>query len=170
MRHENGLWKGTTDTKYGKAMFSMDTKLNDKGEYVLAESSDSTGKRDYYYTDLTQSEYGQVMHWKQFDKDSIFRMEGDNKYDKNLWMGFTGKDSVGKVKSSSVAKYNDKGEQVEVSNTNVTKDSTTTHVTKYTYDAHDDMGNWTQRTEWNEQGKAVKIIKRAYTYRKEEKK
>jgi hypothetical protein len=92
-------------------------------------------------------------------------MEGESKYDKNLWLGFTGKDSVGKIKNSSVAKYNDKGEQVEVSNTNVTKDSTTTHVTKYTYDTHDDMGNWTQRTEWNDKGKAVKIIKREYTYR-----
>lgn len=166
--HENGLWKGTTDSKYGRVMFTMDTKLNDKGEYVLAESTDSTGKRDYYYKDMTQNEYGQVMHWKQYDKDSIFRMEGDNKYDKNLWMGFTGKDSVGKTKNSSVAKYNDKGEQVEVSNTNVTKDSTTTTVTKYTYDSHDDMGNWTQRTEWNDKGKAVKIIKRVYTYGKKE--
>lgn len=164
MHHPNGLWKGTTDSKYGKVTFTMDTKINDKGDYVLAESTDSTGKRDYYYTDITHNEYGQVMHWKQYDKDSVFRMEGESKYDKNLWLGFTGKDSVGKMKSSSVAKYNDKGEQIEVSNTNVTKDSTTTKVTKYTYDAHDDTGNWTQRTEWNDKGKAVKIVKRVYTY------
>lgn len=163
--YPDGLFKGTKDTKYGKIVFAMETKVNDKGQYTLAESTDSTGKRDYYYTDITQNEYGQVMHWKQYDKDSVFRMEGENKYDKNLWMGFTGKDSVGKMKSNSVAKYNDKGEQIEVSNTNVTKDSTTTHVTKYTYDAHDDMGNWTQRTEWNDKGKAVKITKREYTYR-----
>ncbi len=83
-------------------------------------------------------------------------------------MGFTTKDSVGKVKSSSAAKYNDKGEQIEFSNTKVTKDSSITKVTKYTYDTHDDKGNWTQRTEYDDKGKATKITKRVYTYRKEE--
>jgi hypothetical protein len=77
---------------------------------------------------------------------------------------------VGKVKSSSTSKYNDKGEQIERSNTNVTKDSSITTVTKYTYDTHDEMGNWTQRTEWDDKGKATKIVKRTYTYRKKEEK
>ncbi len=72
------------------------------------------------------------------------------------------------MKSTSSAKYNDKGEQTEFSNTKITKDSTTTKVTKYTYETHDEMGNWTQRTEWNDKGKATKITKRVYTYRKEE--
>jgi hypothetical protein len=76
------------------------------------------------------------------------------------------KDSTGKVKSSSSYKYNDKGEQVEASNTNITKDSTTTTVTKYTYEAHDEMGNWTQRTTWDDKGKATAVTKRTYTYRK----
>ncbi|HEV8270603.1 MAG TPA: hypothetical protein VGQ04_04815 [Chitinophagaceae bacterium] len=35
----------------------------------------------------------------------------------------------------------------------VGKDSTITTVTKYTYESHDDMGNWTQRTTWNDKGK-----------------
>jgi len=164
-RFDNGLWKGTKNSKNGKVVFAMDSKLDDKGDYKVVESTDSTGKRDYYYTDIAINEYGQVLHWKQYDKDSVYRMEGESKYDKNLWLGFTGKDSVGKMKSSTTVKYNDKGEDIEESNTNVTKDSTTTHVTKYTYDTHDDMGNWTQRTEWNDKGKAVKIIKREYTYR-----
>ena len=75
---------------------------------------------------------------------------------------------VGKVKSTSTARYNDKGEQTEFSNTTNTKYSTTTKVTKSTYDTHDDKGNWTQRTEYDDKGKATKITKRVYTYRKEE--
>ena len=69
----------------------------------------------YYYTELTQNESGQVLTWKQYDKDSVFRMEGEAKYDKNLQTSFELKDSAGKVKSSSASKYNDKGEQTEVS-------------------------------------------------------
>jgi len=63
-------------------------------------------------------------------------------------------------------KYNDKGEQIERSNTDVGKDSTTTTVIKYTYESHDDMGNWTQRTTWNDKGKATSIAKRTIAYRK----
>jgi hypothetical protein len=167
-RHENGLWTGATDTKDGKSSGGMMVTVDDKGQYTVAQTTDSTGKPDKYYTGITQNDYGQVLSWKQYDKDSVFRSEGASKYDKSLFMGFTAKDSVGKVTSTSVAKYNDKGEQTEFSNTTITKDSTTTKVTKYTYETHDEQGNWTQRTEWDDKGKATKITKRAYTYRKEE--
>jgi len=167
-RHENGLWTGATDTKDGKPSGSMKVTVDDKGQYTIAQTFDSTGKPDIYYSTIGQNEFGQVLGWKQYDKDSVFRQSGESKYDKSLFMGFTAKDSLGKIKSSSSAKYNDKGEQIEFSNTTITKDSTTTKVTKYTYDAHDENGNWTQRTEWNDKGKATKITKRVYTYRKEE--
>lgn len=166
-RHENGLWTGSTDTKDGKPSGSMKVTVDDKGQYTVAQTTDSTGKPDIYYTGITQNEYGQVLGWKQFDKDSVFRQSGESKYEKNLFIGFTAKDSLGNVKSSGASKFNDKGEQIEFANTNITKDSTTTNVTKYTYETHDEMGNWTQRTEWNDKGKAVKITKRAYIYRKE---
>ena len=168
-RYENGMWKGQKGTKEGgKPTGSFETTMDDKGNYTGAQAYDSTGKVELYYTGLSQNEQGMVLTWKQWDKDSVFRIEGEGKYDKYLQTEFTIKDSVGKVKSSTAYKYNDKGEQTEVSNTNVIKDSTTTKVTKYTYDAHDDMGNWTQRTTWDEKGKATKIVKKSYTYRKDE--
>jgi hypothetical protein len=168
-RHESGLWTGSTDTKEGgKPTGSMKVGVDDKGHYTIAEAFDSTGKLDVYYTDTKQNDFGQILAWKQFDKDSVFRMEGAATYDKSLQTAFVMKDSVGKMKSSSSYKYNEKGEQTEVTNTNVTKDSTTTKVTKYTYDSHDEKGNWTQRTAWDEKGKATKITKRVYTYGKKE--
>lgn len=167
-RHESGLWIGATDTKDGgKPAGSMKVGVDEKGQYTIAEAFDSTGKLDVYYTTVAQNEYGQVLGWKQYDKDSVFRQQGESKYDKNLFMEFTMKDSVGKIKNSNSSRYNEKGEQIESTNTTITKDSTTTKVTKYTYEAYDDKGNWTQRTEWNDKGKATKIIKRVYTYRKE---
>lgn len=160
------MWKGNNSTKNGKNSGSFETGIDDKGIYISAVAKDSAGKLDVYYTNLSQNENGQVLTWKQYDKDSVYRQEGESKYDKNLQTGFIMKDSVGKLKSSSAYKYNDKGHQVEVSNTNVTKDSSTTTVTKYTYDTYDEMGNWTQRTAWSDKGKATAVARRNYTYRK----
>lgn len=164
-RYDNGRWKGQTNTKDGKTT-SFETTVDEKGNYNGGKAYDTTGKLELYYTGLSQNEYGQVLSWKQWDKDSVFRMEGTATYDKYLQTSFTAKDSVGKVKNSSTSKYNDKGEQIERSFTNVTKDSSVTTVTKFTYETHDEMGNWTQRTEWNDKGKATKITKRTYIYRK----
>jgi len=169
-RYEDGLWKGVTNTKEGKPSGSMETSLDDKGQYTSAVANDSTGKLEKYYTGITQNEFGQVMSWKEYDKDSVFRQEGKSEFNKNLQSSFTMKDSTGKLKTSNVYKYNDKGEQTEASNTTVTKDTTKTELIKYTYDTHDENGNWTQRTTWNDKGKATKIVKRTYTYAKEEEK
>lgn len=166
--HPNGLFKSARDTEKGRERGGFDTKIDEKGNYTWAGEIDSNGKGGIYYTDIKLNEVGEVTAWKQYNKDSVFTGEGEAKYDKHQQLSFTFKDSVGVVKNSSSYKYNDKGEQIEVSNTNTTKDSTTTSVTKYTYDSHDDMGNWTQRTRWNDKGKATSITKRSYTYRKKE--
>ena len=155
--------------KDGKSNGGFRVDIDADGKITLAVAIDSTGKDDVYYTDVTMNDVGEVTGWKQYDKDSVFRMQGESVYDKHQMLSNTIKDSVGTVKNSSTSKYNDKGELIESSFTNVGKDSTTTKVTKYTYDAHDEMGNWTQRTTM-EDGKPTKIVKRTYTYRKEEEK
>lgn len=165
--HPNGLFKSVanTNTAKGKSTGGFETKIDDKGNYTWAGEIDSNGKGGIYYTDIIQNEEGEVIGWKQFDKDSVFRETGEAKYDKHMFLSSTNNDSVGKVKSTGVAKYNDKGEQTEYSYTDMI-DPTKSRVTKYTYDAHDEMGNWTQRTTWNDKGKATGIIKRKFTYRK----
>ena len=169
-RHPNGLFKSMSNTSKGKSTGGFETKIDDKGNISWAGEIDSNGKGGMYYTNIMQNEVGEVIGWKQYDKDSVFRGEGEAKYDKHMQMSFTFKDSVGVVKNSNSSKYNDKGELTESSNTNVGKDSTTTTVTKYTYESHDDMGNWTQRTTWNDKGKATSISKRTITYRQKEEK
>lgn len=167
-RFDNGMWKGSKDSKEGKPSGSTDTKIDSAGKYILAEEFDSTGKLSMYYTNIGQNDYGEVTGWKQFDKDSVFRQEGESKYDSILQTSFVMKDSLGNIKSTNAYKYNDKGELTARIITTVTKDSTTTKTTTYSYDAHDDMGNWTQRTEYDDKGKPVKILKRTYTYYKKE--
>ncbi len=167
-RHPNGLFKSISNTAKGKSTGGFETKLDDKGNVSWAGEIDSNGKGGVYYTNIMQNEVGEVIGWKQYNKDSVFTGEGEAKYDKHLQLSFTFKDSVGVVKNTSSDKHNDKGELIERSNTNVGKDSTTTTVTKYTYEAHDDMGNWTQRTTWNDKGKATSITKRTVNFRKKE--
>jgi len=167
-RYENGMWKSARNMKDGKLTGGMNTEIDDNNMYVLAQELDSTGTPSRYYTGISQNEYAQVTGWKQYDKDSVLRQTGEAKYDSMLQASFTLKDSLGNMKSSTRYKYNDKGEMTERVTTTVTKDSTTTKKVTYTYDAHDDMGNWTQRTEYDENGKPVKIVKRTYEYRKEE--
>jgi len=165
-RHPNGMFKSVANTAKGKSTGGFETKLDDNGKVNWAEGTDSNGKLDIYYTNISQNEVGEVTGWKQFDKDSVFRQSGEAKYEGHRFLESTTKDSVGKVKNSNVSRYNEKGEQIEFSTTTVAKDSTTTKVTKYTYETHDDMGNWTQRTTWDDKGKATAIAKRSYTYRK----
>lgn len=168
VRHPNGLFKSITNTEKGKSTGGFNTEIDDKGNYTLAQGIDSNGKNDDYFTDIKQNEVGEVTSFKRYDKDSVFRGSGENTFDKHLFQSGTQKDSVGTVTSTNSSKYNDKGEQIESSNTSITKDSTTTRVTKYTYEAHDEMGNWTHRTTWNDKGAATKIAMRKYTYRKKE--
>ena len=166
-RHPNGLFKSDSYTEKGKSG-EFDTKIDDKGNYTWAGVIDSNGKADIYYTDITQNEVGEVTGWKQYDKDSVLRQTGESTYDGHFFMGSTTKDSVGNIKNTNTAKRNDKGEQIESSNTTITKDSTTIKVTKYTYESHDEMGNWTHRTTWDDKGKATKMTMRKYTYRNKE--
>jgi hypothetical protein len=165
-RHPNGLFKSISNTAKGKSTGGFETKIDDKGKVIWAGEIDSNGKGGVYYTDITQNEFGEVTGWKQYCKDSVFKMSGESKYDKHMRLESSTKDSSGKVVNSNSLKYNDKGELTESSNTKVVKDSTTTKITKFTYETHDEMGNWTHRTSWNDKGKATAISKRVITYRK----
>lgn len=164
-RHENGLWIGSKETREGKPSGGMQVEVDTAGKYGVARAFDSTGKMTVYYQTLGMSDFGQVQAWKEYDKDSVFRQEWEAVYDKQMMMSSVTKDSVGTVKNKWSAKYNDKGELTETSNTTFKKDTTTT-VKKFTYETHDETGNWTQRTEWNDKGKAVKAVKRSIVYRK----
>jgi len=87
-RYENGMWKGQKNMKDGKIINSIETSMDDKGMYTGALAYDSTGKLEFYYTGLSQNEQGQITSWKQYDKDSVFRVEGANTYDKLMLGAF----------------------------------------------------------------------------------
>ena len=172
-RYENGLYKEVISTANGKMSADIKIQLDKDGKnYATAEETDSSGKLSSFYKDFKQNEYNQLTYMKQYKPDSSLKSTMENKFDKQLQVGNSMKDSSGKETFSSTSKLDDKGNEIEVSRTTTTKDaktqkdSTSTKVTKYRYDTYDDQGNWTQRTEMDDKSKTTKIAKREITYYK----
>ena len=163
---ENGLFTGQKFTKNGKPSSSLTVQI-DNGQYSGAQEFDSTNKMNFYYTDITSNDYGRVTGFKQFKPDSTLKMSMTFTYDKQFYKGQIVKDSVGMETYSSKQTLDDKNNVIESTEKTVTKDSTINKATKYRYGSYDDKGNWTERTEMDENGKPVKIVKRTITYYKE---
>lgn len=165
-RHENGLMKGWVKATDGKKKASLSIQLTKDGRYGDGQSYDSTGKMDAYYTNVKDNEYNLVTEIKKYKPDSTLEFSWSHMYDKNIWVSTTKTDSSGKIVVSRKAKNDEKGNIIELTRIDVKKDSTTTRVTTYKYDSYDEEGNWTQRTEYNDKGRPVKIVKRNITYYK----
>lgn len=164
--YDNGAMKDVKDEKNGKAVSSVTILTDSAGKYTMAKEYDSANKLKFYYTDISQNEYGQLTGMKKYNADSSLSGSMVSNFNNSIFTGNEAKDSVGKVVFSSTVKLDDKNNVIERDSKNVTKDSTVSKTTKYKYDSLDDQGNWTQRTEVDENGKPVKIIKREITYYK----
>ena len=164
---DKGRIKEIVTTKDGKPAGKLTLVIDSSGQYTGAERFDSVGKKQFFYTDLTQDEYGHVLTGKERKPDSSVNSSWKNTFEKQAYTGGESTDSSGKVTYKSTAKINDKGDQIEYSSTEVKKDTTITKTLTYRYDASDDQGNWTQRTEM-ENGKPTKVEKRIITYAKKE--
>lgn len=167
-RHDKGQMKTITNSKNGKPTGGMEIGVDKDGKYNSAYELDSAGNKTFYYTGLTEDEYGAVTSGTRHKKDSSLDGVFTNVYKKGMQVGNSYKDSSGKQVFNSASELNDKGDVAKTTETNVVKDSTTTKITTYTYDSRDEQGNWTQRTTINEKGKATKVTKRTITYFKKD--
>ena len=166
--YDGGQVKEFVSMEKGKKASSFSIDIDKDGKYSGARAYDSTGKLTSFYTDLKEDDYGAVTTGIEHKPDSSVKSSFTAEYDKGLQISSTGKDSSGKVTFSYKAELNDKGDIAKSTATNVGKDSTTTKVTTYKYDSYDDAGNWTQRTAYDDKGKATKVVKRTYTYYKKD--
>ena len=167
-RYEDGQMKDIVNMADGKKTGTFSITIDKDGKYNGAKNYDSTGKLISFYTDLTEDEYGAVTSGMEHNADSTAKTSFTAVYDKGYQISSTGKDSSGKTTFVSKTELDDKGDMVKMTTNNTIKDSTTTTVTTYKYDSYDDAGNWTQRTSYNDKGKATKVTKRALTYYKKD--
>lgn len=171
--YDNGLFKEFSNLENGKMSDKITMQLDKDGKkYLSAQVYDSAGKLKSFYKDMTQNEYINVTSEKQYKPDSTLKKSFEYKYDKQIFVGQTTIDSSGKEISKTLAKLDDKGNEIEITLTSTMKDdktkkdSATTKVNKYKYDSYDEQGNWTQRTNMDGKGKPTKIVKREITYYK----
>jgi hypothetical protein len=160
--YPNGLWKGYNTIVNGKTIYKLDIQLDSAGAYKSAQSYDSTGKMDFYNTDIKMNKYGAVTEGKLYKADSSLVNSFVNDYDSTIYKGGTRTDSSGKVSRTTV-KVNEHGDAIERTTVSPGKDSTTTKVTTYNY-VYDSNGNWTQQTEIDGKGKPTKMTRRVITY------
>jgi len=166
-RWDKGQMKTIANTKNGKSSGGMEIGIDKDGKYNTAYELDSAGNKTFYYTNITEDEYGAVTSGTRHKKDSSVEGMFTNVYVKGMQVGST-YDSAGKRVYTSKSELNDKGDVAKTTEISVGKDSTTTTVTTYTYDSRDEQGNWTQRTTYNEKGKATRVTKRTITYFKKD--
>ena len=165
---DKGQMKSLTTTKNGKVSNGFNTEIDKDGKYTGGNETDSAGKVSYYYTGLKEDDYGQVTTGTRYKADSTLDGVFENDYTKGIKVAGRYKDSTGKEVYNSKSEQNDKGDIVKTTEMNVTKDTTTNTVTTYKYDSYDEKGNWTQRTTYDNKGKATKVVKRTYTYYKKD--
>ncbi|MFT3700876.1 MAG: hypothetical protein QM802_00780 [Agriterribacter sp.] len=163
--YDNGLWKGAQSVTNGKTTYKLNIQLDTAGHYTTAQSYDSTGKMDYYNTDIKMNEYGMLLSAKLYKADSSLVNSFTNTFDKTNYLGSVTTDSTGKEKTRETIKVNDKGDPIEMTTITKQKDSSITKVITYNY-TYDSTGNWTLKTEINEKGKPIKIVKRKIVYSK----
>jgi hypothetical protein len=164
---ENGNVKDIKNTKNGNAVSSITVMSDSAGKYSQAKEYDSANHLKFYYTDFSQNEYGLLTSMKKYNADSSLSETIASNYNNSILKGQEVKDSVGKVIYSSNAKFDDKNHVVEFESRNVNKDSTVNTFIKYKYNGFDGQDNWIERTEFDKNGKPVKITKREITYYKE---
>ena len=164
--YDGGQAKEVVTMSNGKKTNTFSIQINKDGKYSGAQAYDSSGKMTSFYTDLTEDDYGAVTGGIEHKPDSSIRSSFAIENDKGMQVGSTGKDSSGKVTFTFKAELDDKGNMIKSTSTNITKDSTTTKTFTFKYDSYDDQGNWTQRTTYDDKGKATKVAKRTYTYYK----
>ena len=164
-RLEGGKIKSAVRTENGKQVWTRTIVHDENGNTLYGEDRDSSGQVTYYYSDIEENEIGQALKGKMHSADSTFMGIWSRKYTDGMRTGSGWVDSTGIQINDYTGELNEDGWLAKMTIVKMGEDSTlTTSVETYTYDSIDDMGNWTQRTLYNEEGKATEVEKRTYTY------
>lgn len=168
IHNPNGSLKEFTTMNDGKPSNHIVIASDDNGNYKAAESYDSTGKQDGYYTDFKQNDFGELTNLKLYKTDSTLKYMFESQFDNNAQYLGGHTDSAGKTIFSNATTLDSNSNAVKVITTTMVKDSAKQDTSLYRYDQYDEVGNWIQRTTLNASGKPTKVTKRGITYYKKE--
>jgi hypothetical protein len=161
---ETGKFKSSTWTENGKEVWKRVVTRDENGKVVQAVDTDSTNQVTRIHKGEVYNEYNQPVSGKSFMSDNTYLGTWSWKYVDGLRTGRTWIDSSDVQRVNRTGEVNDKGWLSRVVDVRVNEtDDTVTTIETYTYDSFDETGNWTQRTEFNDD-KPVKVLKRVYTY------
>lgn len=163
-RTETGKFLSNTRTENGIEVWKRTSTYDEEGKHLFTSDSDTTKNVAYFYNDITNNDFDQPVSGKMYSADSTFIGNWSWKYIDGLRTGRGWIDSTNVQRVNRTGEVNDKGWLSRVVDVRIEENGdTTTTIETYTYDSFDEMGNWTQRTETNDE-KPVKVLKRTYTY------
>lgn len=164
-RIDGEKFKSATTTVNGKTVFTRVSTYDESGKILHAIDTDSTGQVTNYYDEMIENKDGQMLAGRMYTADSTFMGIWTRKYIDGMETGRGWSDKDGKVLRDNTGELNEKGWLAKMTEA-ITDDKgvTTTTVETMIYDSFDEMGNWTQRTEFDNDGKAEQVEKRVYTY------
>lgn len=167
-RTEGGLLVSSTDTKDGKQDGGREVTRDAEGKFIYGMHADAAGNMKYFFTEIKENEFGQAISGKMYSPDSSLIGTWGRHYVDGLPAGRSWSGSDGKLIHDYKGEVNAQGHLSKMTATVAAgDDSTITFVTTFVYDSFDEAGNWTQRTEIDEDGKVKEVKKRMYTYFKE---
>ena len=162
---EGDEFKSARTTIDGKEVFVRVANYDADGKLLDATDTDSTGQITYYYDNMIENEIGQILSGKMYSADSTFMGTWTRKYTDGMETGRGWSDQDGNVLDDTTGELNEKGWLAKMTTVNTdAKGVSTTTVETMVYDSFDEMGNWTQRTEFDNDGKTEQVEKRVYTY------
>ena len=133
------------------------------GKYTGGKNYDSSDKQDAYFTDLVNTDYGQVSSGKQHFMDGRVKNTFSSNFKGPLYIGGSSTDSTGKTDYTGTVTLDDNGDAVSETVTTMINGVAKTETSTFKYEL-DEKGNWIIRTTINDKGKPTKITKRIITY------
>lgn len=156
---ENGVILKTKGNLFGNSEYKYDDKV--VLQSITTSSSDGLFYIENYLIDKNGNPYECV------------RINKDNKMVERTTYDFDDNGNLLKTEyyngnqflvNTTIKKYNDKNDIIEENFNEYKRDYEYTSTFKYKYDSR---GNWIKKTEYNEEGKIVKITKREIEYYKD---
>ncbi len=126
---------------------------------------DSSDKLESYYSNISQTRQGLLSGVSSYGANGKLTMSYVNDYDSIYQTGATARDSAGMPTSVVKIQLTDKKYPASTLETSYFKDSTVRKYLSYKYESWDTTDNWIQQTVFDDKGKAIKMVKRIFSYR-----